>query len=140
MVDNTSIRYDHLQLQLFHRNVSISLEKRYFLYERKRNNNCQLQCRRIFWIVRNIQYDIKKIVEENNIDILCIQEHCEDSQQDSIVVKERFGLPHRCVFFNMQTAWANFGISIYSRYPIIRHSDINFNSEKNQQYVGRHLG
>ena len=84
-----------------------------------------------FWIVRNIQYDIKKIVEENNIDILCIQEHCEDSQQDSIVVKERFGLPHRCVFFNRQTAWANFGISIYSRYPIIRHSDINFNSEKN---------
>ena len=63
-----------------------------------------------FWIVRNIQYDIKKIVEENNIDILCIQEHCEDSKQDSIVVKERFGLPHRCVFFNRQTAWANFGI------------------------------
>lgn len=84
-----------------------------------------------FWIVRNIQYDIKKIVEENNIDILCIQEHCEDSEQDSIAVKGRFGLPYRCVFFNRQTAWANFGLSIYSRYPIIRYGEINFNSEKN---------
>ncbi len=84
-----------------------------------------------FWIVRNIQYDIKKIVEENNIDILCIQEHCEEPHQDSITIKKRFGLPYRCVYFNRKTAWANFGISMYSRYPIIRYGEINFNSEKN---------
>ena len=85
-----------------------------------------------YWIVRNTgRYNVKDLVEENHIDILCFQEHCEEAQQDSIVVKERFGLPHRRVFFNRKTAWANFGISIYSRYPIIRHGEIDFGSEKN---------
>lgn len=84
-----------------------------------------------FWIVRNVQYDLKKIVEENDIDILCIQEHCEEPQQDSIAIKERFGLPYRCEYFNRKEAWANFGLTIYSRYPIIRCGEIDFNSKKN---------
>lgn len=85
-----------------------------------------------YWIVRNEgKYNLKDLVEENHIDILCFQEHCEEAQQDSIAVKERFGLPHRRVFFNRKTSWANFGISIYSRYPIIRHGEIDFGSEKN---------
>lgn len=84
-----------------------------------------------FWIVRNVQYDIKKIVDENHIDILCIQEHCEEPEQDSATIKNRFGLPYRCVFFNRKTSWANFGITIYSRYPIIRYKEIDFGSEKN---------
>ena len=81
--------------------------------------------------VENIKYNIKKLVEDNHIDILCIQEHCEESHLDSITIQQKFGLPNRCVFFNRQTAWANFGISIYSHYPIIRYGKINFNSEKN---------
>lgn len=84
-----------------------------------------------YWIARNIKYNIKKLVEDNHIDILCIQEHCEESHLDSITIQQKFGLPNRCVFFNRQTAWANFGISIYSHYPIIRYGKINFNSEKN---------
>ncbi|MCB6972388.1 MULTISPECIES: endonuclease/exonuclease/phosphatase family protein [Butyricimonas] len=84
-----------------------------------------------FWIARNVKYNIKKVVEDNQIDILCIQEHCEEPQQDSIAIKERFGLPYRCVFFNRQEAWANFGITIYSRYPIIRYGEIDFNSKQN---------
>ena len=84
-----------------------------------------------YWIARNIKYNIKKLVEDNHIDILCIQEHCEESHLDSITIQQKFGLPNRCVFFNRQTAWANFGISIYSHYPIIRYGEINFNSEKN---------
>ena len=83
------------------------------------------------WIARNVQYDIKKIVEENHIDILCIQEHCEKTNLDSVAIQQKFGLPHRRVYFNKRTTWANFGISIYSRYPIIRYGEINFNSEKN---------
>lgn len=84
-----------------------------------------------FWIVRNVQYDLRKIVEEHGIDVLCIQEHCEEPQQDSIAIKERFGLPYRCEYFNRKEAWANFGLTIYSRYPIIRYGEIDFNSQKN---------
>lgn len=84
-----------------------------------------------YWIVRNEKYDIKEIVEDHHIDILCIQEHCEEPDQDPIAVKERFGLPYRYEYFNRQEKWANFGQTIYSRYPIVRHGDIDFGSKKN---------
>lgn len=84
-----------------------------------------------YFIVRNPTYDIKKMVEDHHIDILCFQEHCEETHLDSNSVKERFGLPYREVFFNRQTGWANFGISIYSRYPILRYGKIDFGSSKN---------
>lgn len=84
-----------------------------------------------FWIVRNAKDNIKKIVQDEHIDILCFQEHCEEPLQDSVAVRERFGLSNRRVYFNRQTSWANFGLSIYSHYPILRHGEIDFGSEKN---------
>lgn len=51
-----------------------------------------------YWIARNIKYNIKKLVEDNHIDILCIQEHCEESHLDSITIQQKFGLPNMCVF------------------------------------------
>ncbi|WP_298616898.1 endonuclease/exonuclease/phosphatase family protein [uncultured Odoribacter sp.] len=84
-----------------------------------------------YYIARNPQYNIKQFVKDNHIDILCIQEHCEEADLDTNYIKTRLGLPYRRVFFNRQTDWANFGISIYSRYPIIRDGKIDFNSEKN---------
>ncbi len=85
-----------------------------------------------YWIARNEeQKPIITLVKEYHIDILCIQEHCEESNIDSITLKKRIGLPFRKVFFNRHTNWANFGISIYSRYPILRSGEIDFNSQKN---------
>lgn len=97
-MDATPFYHHNLQLQLFFRNVSITLEKDISYTQGNELTIASYNVEGFFWIVRNIQYDIKKIVEENNIDILCIQEHCEDSEQDSIAVKGRFGLPYRCVF------------------------------------------
>lgn len=72
-----------------------------------------------------------KFITDNQIDILCIQEHCEEVNPDSALLHRRIGLPYRRVYFNRHTAWANFGISVYSRYPIIREGNIDFHSEKN---------
>lgn len=85
-----------------------------------------------YWIAKDpVKNNIKKFVEENHIDILCVQEHCEESHLDSATIIKRMGFPYRSTFFNRQTEWANFGISIYSRYPILRQGNINFNSEQN---------
>lgn len=85
-----------------------------------------------YWIAKNkVQKPIIHFVEKYGIDILCFQEHCEESRIDSVTFKERIGLPFRRVFFNRHTDWANFGISIYSRYPILRSGEIDFQSQKN---------
>lgn len=76
-------------------------------------------------------YNLPELVRSRHIDILCIQEHCEEPHLDSATIHERIGLPHRQVFFNHRTDWANYGISIYSRYPILRSGNIDFRSEKN---------
>lgn len=85
-----------------------------------------------YWISKDHDYkNISKYIKENNIDIICFQEHCEESLLDSNTIYKRIGLPFRAVYFNRKTDWANFGISIYSRYPIIRSGKIDFHSEKN---------
>lgn len=85
-----------------------------------------------YWIAKNPgKYNIRKFIEDNHIDIICFQEHCEESKLDSVTVRSRMGMPYRCVFFNRQTEWANFGVSIYSKYPIIRYGEIDFHSEQN---------
>lgn len=77
------------------------------------------------------RYSVARVVEKNNIDILCLQEHCEESDADSALIRRRTGLPYRAVFFNRCTDWAKFGLTIYSRYPIVRSGAIDFGSEKN---------
>lgn len=85
-----------------------------------------------YWIAKNPdQYNISQFAYDKHIDILCIQEHCEESHIDSTTIRKRLGFPHRSTYFNRCTDWANFGLSIYSRYPIIRQGNINFNSDKN---------
>lgn len=85
-----------------------------------------------YWISRDHTYkNISGFIQENHIDMICFQEHCEESGLDSSVIHNRIGLPYRAVYFNRQTQWANFGISIYSRYPIIRYGIVDFNSSKN---------
>lgn len=85
-----------------------------------------------YWISRHrAEYNIPRLIETGHIDILCIQEHCEETGLDSVTIRQRIGLPYRQVYFNRQTSWANFGISIYSRYPILRYGKIDFGSEKN---------
>ena len=65
-----------------------------------------------YWVARDTnRYSVAKMVEKNNIDILCIQEHCEESNADSALILRRIGLPHRAVFFNRKTDWANFGVT-----------------------------
>lgn len=76
-------------------------------------------------------YALLRKLPLENIDILCVQEHCEEVNLDSATIRERIPLPFRCTFFNRRTSWANFGISVYSRHPIIRHTDIDFHSETN---------
>lgn len=85
-----------------------------------------------YLIAKNdFKYDVSRLANQKPIDILCIQEHCEESLLDSATIRKRIDLPYRKVFFNRKTSWANFGISIYSRYPIVRFGSIDFNSEKN---------
>lgn len=85
-----------------------------------------------YWVARDTnRYSVAKMVEKNNIDILCIQEHCEESNADSALILRRIGLPHRAVFFNRKTDWANFGVTLYSRFPIVRSGNIDFGSERN---------
>lgn len=40
-------------------------------------------------------------------------------------------MPYRVSFFNRQSQWANCGTVIYSKYPIVNHGEISFNSEIN---------
>lgn len=77
------------------------------------------------------KYSLARLVEKKYIDILCLQEHCEESNADSTLIFRRTGLPFRAVFFNRRTDWAVFGITIYSRYPIVRMGKIDFGSERN---------
>lgn len=85
-----------------------------------------------YWITHKQERKVfQEFVRDNHIDILCIQEHCEELNLDTATIRERISLPYRTVFFNHKTPWANFGMSIYSRYPILRQGDIDFNSEKN---------
>lgn len=85
-----------------------------------------------YWVARDPnKYSVAKVTNENKIDILCIQEHCEESNADSTLIHRRIGLPYRTFFFNRCKPWANFGITIYSRFPIVRTGKIDFGSEKN---------
>lgn len=85
-----------------------------------------------YWIAKNPeQYNVKQFLKEKHIDIICFQEHCEESQLDDKTIFKRMEMPYRCTYFNRQTPWANFGISIYSKYPILRYGKINFDSEQN---------
>lgn len=85
-----------------------------------------------YWISRNKdKAGLSNFIRNKHIDLLCIQEHCEESHLDSATIHRRIGLPHRVVFFNRKTDWANFGLSIYSRYPILRYDTIGFGSKKN---------
>lgn len=85
-----------------------------------------------YWIAKDpVKNNIKQFIRDHQIDILCIQEHCEESQLDTAIIRKRMGFPYRSVFFNRHTDWANFGISVYSRYPILRQGNIDFNSPQN---------
>lgn len=86
-----------------------------------------------YWINKtNTQDQIRKLIETYHIDILCIQEHCESPDISPDSVRKFTGLPYRRVFFNHETHWANYGMSVYSRYPIIDYGIIDFNSIKNE--------
>lgn len=85
-----------------------------------------------YWIAKDsIRCNIKQFIKDNHIDILCIQEHCEEANLDTATIHHRLGFPYRSVFFNRHTDWANFGISIYSHYPILRQGNIDFHSPQN---------
>ena len=85
-----------------------------------------------YWMAQNPEQQVmKNLIEKNQLDILCIQEHCEKNPIDSATIRSKIPLPYRTVHFNRHTDWANFGLSIYSRYPIVRSGNIDFHSEKN---------
>lgn len=85
-----------------------------------------------YWMAQNPEQRVmKNLIEKNQLDILCIQEHCEKNPIDSAAIRSKIPLPYRTVHFNRHTDWANFGLSIYSRYPIICSGNIDFHSEKN---------
>lgn len=85
-----------------------------------------------YWINRkSAQDNFREFINRNQIDILCIQEHCEKINLDSLSIRKEINLPYRKTFFNHTTSWANYGLSVYSRYPILRQGNIDFNSEKN---------
>ena len=85
-----------------------------------------------YWINKEPDKKVMaKVGEENHLDLFCIQEHCEEvgfSEEEAI---RRFGMPYRAVFFNRCTGWTNFGLSVYSKYPILRQGNIDFGSEVN---------
>lgn len=85
-----------------------------------------------YWITKFPEkFNVKEMVKEHEIDILCFQEFCEDVvvTQDSAL--KRFGFPYRAAFFNRQTEWARAGVVTYSKYPIVNHGYIDFDSETN---------
>lgn len=82
-----------------------------------------------YWITKYPEkYDVKKMIRNYNIDILCFQEFCEDATISADSALQRFDMPYRASFFTRQTEWSNCGIVIYSKYPIVNYGKIDFNS------------
>lgn len=85
-----------------------------------------------YWITKFPEkYDVKKMIREHKIDILCFQEFCEDATISPDSALKRFDMPYRASFFTRKTEWANCGIVIYSKYPIVEYGKIDFNSTIN---------
>lgn len=85
-----------------------------------------------YWITKYPdKYDVKKMIRDNRIDVLCFQEFCEDATISADSALRRFNMPYRATFFTRQTQWANCGVIIYSKYPIVSHGAISFNSVVN---------
>lgn len=64
-------------------------------------------------------YALLRKLSLENIDILCVQEHCEEVNLDSATIRERIPLPFRCTFFNRRDFVGQF------RYQHIQSSSYN---------------
>lgn len=85
-----------------------------------------------YWITKFPEkYSVKKMIQDYQIDILCFQEFCEDATITPDSVLNRFNMPYRASFFTRQNQWSNCGLVIYSKYPIVNYSKIDFGSTIN---------
>lgn len=85
-----------------------------------------------YWITKYPEKcNIKKMIQDNHIDILCFQEYCEDATLPVDSALQKYGMRYRAASFNKETAWAKAGVIIYSQYPIIKYGKIDFQSQTN---------
>ena len=85
-----------------------------------------------YWITKFPEkYDVKKMIRDYKIDILCFQEFCEDATITTDSALRRFDMSYRTSFFTRKSQWSNCGTVIYSKYPIVNYGQISFNSETN---------
>lgn len=82
---------------------------------------------------------IIKYIAQSDADIVCLQEYAEAKSEKSATAKkilDAFKMyPYRSVFYFHKTHYSNFGIAVYSKYPITRSRRIKYDSEDNGSTV-----
>lgn len=82
---------------------------------------------------------ILKYIAKSDADIVCLQEYSEGKTKNSATAEKIYGAlkmyPYRSIFYFHKTHYSDFGIAVYSKYPISNSRQVKYESDNNGSTV-----